>query len=371
MFQKAREKTYLESTSILMLLVNWRKHVAIILLLTFVGSFVLSGTYFIKPKFKSSVVFFPSATNSLSKAILEESNSEKQDILAYGDEEQAEQMLQILNSDEISEAIIKKYDLLNHYGIQKEEEFPNTKLHKIYKENISYARTEYMSVRIDVLDTDPQMAADIANDIAALLDSTKTKIQRSRATDALNIIKGAYEEKLVTMKAKEDSLMKICRLGVMDFLSQSEIVNKEFTLASALYQNEKASLKVLQKYKSENDTAIISTKARISGAEARISNLQAQLNNLTQYGGASVSLNAELKLDREELSKLKKQYDKLSVDANQTLTPKFVVNKAAKAEKKSYPVRWLIVAVSLCLSFILSVIVISVFEKVKEIKYNL
>ena len=194
MFQKARDKTYLESTSLLFLLVRWRKSLIIIFLITLVGSIVFSGPAFITPKYRASVIFFPSATNSISKAIMEESNSEKQDILAFGEEEQAEQMLQILNSDEIRETIIKKYDLLNHYNIQSDAEYPMTDLYQKIKNNISFTRTEYMSVRIDVLDKDPQMAADIANDISSLVDSVKTKIQRSRAEDALAIIKKSYEE---------------------------------------------------------------------------------------------------------------------------------------------------------------------------------
>src|SRR5436190_22489966 len=124
MFQKARDKTYLESTSLLFLLVRWNKSVIVMILITLVGSIVFSGPVFITPKFKSSVIFFPSSTNSISKAILDETTSEKQDILAYGEEEQAEQMLQILNSDDIRTEIIQKYDLMNHYGIDKDDSYP-------------------------------------------------------------------------------------------------------------------------------------------------------------------------------------------------------------------------------------------------------
>jgi uncharacterized protein involved in exopolysaccharide biosynthesis len=371
MFQKAREATYLESSSLLFLLLRWRKPLIIIFIITLVASFIFSGPLFIKPKYRSSVVFFPSATNSVSKALLEESPSEKQDILAFGEEEQAEQMLQILNSDEIRELIIKKYNLLSHYEIQPDDDYPMTRLNEKFKDNISFSRTEFMSVRIDVLDNDAEMAANIANDIASLLDSMKTKIQRSRAEAALVIVKSAYDAMSASMKVKEDSLRRICEMGVMDFEAQAEILNKEFALASGTFANENASLPILEKYKSENDTSIIRTKARIDGAKARMKSIETQMHLLTKYGGASVSLNEELKLDREELSKIKKQYDKLSVDANQNLTPKFIVNKAVRAEKKSYPVRWLIVLIAVTLTFILSLIVLLIIERTKEIKYNL
>jgi uncharacterized protein involved in exopolysaccharide biosynthesis len=371
MFQKARESAYLESTSLLFLLVRWRKPLVIVLISTTIAAFVFSGPLFIQPKFKSSVVFFPSSTNSISKAILEDSNSEKQDILAFGEEEQAEQMLQILNSDDIREIIIKKYDLLKHYNIKENDPFPLTSLYDKFKENISFSRTEFMSVRIDVLDPDPQMAANIANDIASLLDSMKIKIQRARAEDALRIIKFAYEEKLSGIRAKEDSLLKLRALGIMDYAVQNDILSTQFTIASTVFTNEKASLSVLQQFREANDSSIVNTKARIKGAEARITYLQEQLNNLAKYGGASVSLNQQLGIDREDLARIKKQYDKLSVDVTHNMTPKFIVNKAEKAEKKSYPMRWLIVVVSIAITFLLTVVILLVIERVREIKYNL
>lgn len=371
MFQKARETAYLESTSFLVVLIRWRKPLIIVTAVTALAAYIFSGPAFIQPKFKSSVVFFPSATNSVSKAIMEETNSEKQDILAFGEEEQAEQMLQILNSDEIRESIVNKYKLFEHYKIDPDQEYPMTALMEEYKDNINFSRTEFMSVRIDVMDSDPVMAANIANDIASLLDSMKTKIQRSRAAAALSIVEEAYQDKMNSMKAKEDSLLKLREMGVMDFKNQSIIWNEEYAKSNSIYNTERAMLSVYEKYKPAGDTAIINTKGRLKGAEERLHYLQSKLDMLAKYGGASVSLNEELTLERAELTKLKEQNDKLKVDANQNLTHKFIVNKAIKAEKKCYPVRWLILLVSVACVFLLSLVVILAFERLKEAQYKI
>lgn len=157
----------------------------------------------------------------------------------------------------------------------------------------------------------------------------------------------------------------------MDYTTQSQIVNSQYMAAIALFANEKASLQVIQKYRPENDSTVINTKARISGAEARIKELESQLDNLARYGGASVSLNANLTTEREELSKLEEQYDKIKIDVNQNLTHKFMVNQAVKSEKKAYPVRWLIVATTMIITLLLSLIVILSIEKYRELKYKI
>ncbi len=74
-----------------------------------------------------------------------------------------------------------------------------------------------------------------------------------------------------------------------------------------------------------------------------------------------------LEYEKEQLSHLRAKYQEAKVDAEQTLPHKFVVNNAYKAEKKSYPVRWLIVVVSTISAFLLSILVIVALENFKKL----
>lgn len=369
MFQKAKESKIEESTGLLFFLIQWWKPLAVIAVVTLIASAIFSGPSFITPKYKSSVIFFPAASNSLSKALLEEnSSSEKNDILAFGEEEQAEQLLQILNSDEIRKTIIEKYQLMQHYNIDATSSYPMTKLNDVYENNISYHRTEYLSVRIDVLDTDAEMAANIANDIAALLDSMKTKMQHARALQGLNVVQGEYEYKKTAIAQKEDSLKLIRGKGVIDYRNQALAWNEELAKAFSIYHSENARLVELEKKYTADDTSVINARASRNGAASSVKNLEEKIKLLADYGGASLSLSEELSLEREQLNKIKARYDQMKVDAFQTVPQKFIVNKAEKSEKKYYPVRWLIVIVSLLGMLLVSIITILLWEKVRKFK---
>ena len=63
---------------------------------------------------------FPVATNSISKVLISQNSGIKEDILGIGEEEQAEQMLQMLNSNLIRDRIIQKYNLIEHYNIPRD-----------------------------------------------------------------------------------------------------------------------------------------------------------------------------------------------------------------------------------------------------------
>lgn len=318
---------------------KWRKPILIVTISAAVLSAVAS--LFIKNKYQSTVIMFPSTTHSISKALIDVQGTSKADLLEFGMEEDADQMVQILNSDEIFQKIVQKFDLMKHYDIDPEGKLANTKLRKEYDGNISFKRTEYLSVRVDVMDEDPQTAADIANEIAAQLDTVKNRMQKERAQEGLKIVKQEYDEMAGYIKSMEDSLKSIRRRGINDYESQAEVLNKEYATALA------------------------------RGDQRAIHALEEKLNILSEYGGEYVALKEGLELYREQLSLLKVKLKEATVDATQPISHKFVVNHAYKAEKKTYPKRSLIVIFSTLAAFALSLFVIIGIENWRAYRASL
>jgi capsular polysaccharide biosynthesis protein len=371
MYKKQQEQNYLEATSVLYFVLKWKKPLLIVTLVAVIGSVIFSGETFITPKYKSTVILFPASTNSVSKGVLEDHPGDKQDILAFGEEEQAEQLLQILNSNEIRDRIAGKYKLMSHYHIDATKSYPYTQLESEYSSNITFQRTEFMSIRIDVMDEDPQMAADIANDIAAFADSMKNKIQHTRALEAVRIIEDEYNQKHSEIASKEDSLRMIQGLGIYDYGIQNQVLNEEYGKAKAIYTNGTAALPVLEKYRGENDTMVIATRAHVQGAEAQIKDLEVKLAVFSKYGSSFNVLKDELWRNREQLSKIKERSERIKADAEENLTSKFIVNNAVRAEKKSYPIRWLIVLVFTMSAFLFALLLIFGIEKYNSFKTTL
>jgi len=278
-------------------------------------------------------------------------------------------MLQILFSDDIRDEIIARYNLVQHYDIDTTDAFPKTRLYRKFAENINFERTEYMSVKIEVLDADAKTAANIANDIAALVDSCKTKMQRERAVVGLRIVENEYKELLENILKIEADLDTARRKGVFDFKTQSAILNEEHSIASSLFENQTATLTVLEKHKPAGDTSVVNTRARIKGAEAQIQYLDTKLNELVKYGGVNLRQMENLELEQKKLSILREKYNSARIDAEQVLPQKFTVNRATPAEKKTYPVRWLIVLITGLTAFSISLIILLTLENLRHFKY--
>jgi len=316
-----------------------RKILISITVVAVLASAIFSSPFFIPPKFKSTVVLFPTSTNSISRALLSDNQGYKQDLLQFGEEENAEQLLQILNSSKIRNRIVKKYNLMKHYDIDQEGKFKRTLLMKEYESNIRYRRTENMAVEISVLDIDPDTAALIANDISALLDTVKIKMQKERAYKGYLIVKREHESLKIDIRVKEDSLTKLRELGVQDYETQSEMINRQLAIEIAKNANS-SSVKALNK----------------------------KMEILAKYGGPYVSLRDALEHDKKRFSEVSEKYDKARIDAEEELPQTFIVDRAFPAEKKTYPVRWVIVAVATLSSLLLSMFVLIMLEGIKQEK---
>ena len=323
-----------DSSNIVVFLYKWRKPLFIVIIVALIGSWFFSLPWFITPKYKSTVVMFPASTNSVSKALLTEQRQVGQDIMSFGEDEQAEQMMQILNSNKIRDRVARKFNLMEHYDIDSTARYKYSLLFNEYERNISFRRTPFMAVQIIVFDTDPQLAADIANTIAALLDSIKNEMQHERAIQGLAVVEIEHEALQQEVNTIVDSLVALGKLGVNDVEYQSQVFNQQMAIAI------------------------------MEGNTEAQRQLQKRLDILGQYGGIYMSLKNALEYKTEQLTMIQARLKEATVDARESLPQKFIVSDAFKAEKKSYPIRWLVIVVSTLSALFLTIIVIMIIEKI-------
>lgn len=320
------EQGEIDSLNLLKLINYRRKPFLIILLLTALFTFIFTGPRFITPLYKSTVILYPTASNSISKVLLSTNFTTNKDLLEFGEDEQTERMLQILNSTKIKNRIIEKYKLMDHYDISSGNKYRFTDLYDEYDSKFRFRKTEYMAVKITVSDRDPAFASRMANDVAELFDSTMNLMQKEVAIKAFRIVENEYNSLRGEVKAMEDSLNSLRRLGIHDYESQAEMINQQ--LAIELAKNNHAGIKALE----------------------------SRLDVLAKYGGQYVSIRDNLEHERKQLSQIKAKYEEAKVDATQNLPHKFVVSEAFEAERSSYPLRWLIMLIAIFSTFILLVI---------------
>ena len=314
------------------LLVEYWKPILIILAVAALCGILFSAPFFITPLYKSTTIIYPTSSNSISKVLISTTYQSEKDIMNFGEDEQTEQMLQVLNSNRVRDKVISRFNLMEHYNI-KDSKYPITKLNKLYDARIKFRRTEYNAVKITVLDSDAELSSRIANEIAEIFDSTMNQMQKEVAIEAFRIVDQEYNALVAEMNMLEDSLNTLRKLGVFDYESQVEMLSQQL--------------------------AVELGKGNTQG----VKNIQEQLDILAEYGGASYAINERLDNDRLQLSLVKSKYEEAKVDATEFIPHKFVVTSAFKAERKSYPVRWLIVVITVLSTFLLLIFCIVFYDR--------
>ena len=303
--------------------------------IAFVASIIIS--LLITPRFQSQVILFPAASVSVSKNLVETAviTSDTKDILTFGEDEEAERLLQILKSDQIKRHIVDRFHLMDHYEIDTSNKFKNTLLFRKLEGNISFRRTEFLSIEISVLDEDAQMAADIANGIANYIDSVYFNIKKARATEAYAIVEREYNSSRQLIEQLTDSLGKIRDLGIHDYETMAEAMNTAYGEAVA------------------------------RGNTRAIDVIEDKMALMAKYGGIYVELDDRLEWEIERFSLLKSKFAAAKVNLESTMTNVFVIDYANKAEKKATPRRSIIVVISTLSTFALTLLILLIIDNIK------
>lgn len=283
------------------------------------------------PVYRSTAVVFPAATSTVS---FSEQRNAKAASMDFGEEEQAEQLVQILQSSRIRDKIVAQFDLMNHYDISPSDPNKHFKLVEKYNDNFLFVRTRYGSIQIDVLDTEPQMAADMANKIVDLIDTVKNEMIRERTLPAYEINKRKKEQ-------MEDDREFV--LAKLDSLAELGVVSLEGR--TNLFQ------------------AYVDSKSAQEKAEIK-KTIDVNLKHGSQFDGLEFIRNEKIM----KLEEFMVSYEQAESDANTAFNHKFIVERAVVADKKDKPKRMIIVLLATIGSFVFMVFALLINERIKELK---
>jgi uncharacterized protein involved in exopolysaccharide biosynthesis len=311
---------YNNSVKLIGLLGRWRKELAVVAAVAAVLSVFFSSPLIIDPKFRSVAVLYPS------------------NIIPMGTETPTEQMLQLLESDQIRDSIINFYDLHSVYGIPKDSEGSRSRMLRKYNSMVTSRKTEYESVVVEVLDIDAQRASDMVNSIIHFFNRKAKQLQKEKSIELVVILTSSACEKRHEMDSMEAVLTGIRReYGILDYGLQTE-------------------------YATERYLDVITTPSK-KGAAKEIEPL---LNALKEKGGEFVALNEHLWRTRGNYNNLKEQLEKARQDVDKQLTYCNIISHPEVADKKAYPIRWLIVLSSVLGALLVAFVTIAVIENLRE-----
>ncbi len=294
-------------------------HLAVILVIAFVGSIVFSGPWIITPKYKSWAVVYPA------------------NISPYSEESETEQMFQILQASYVRDQVIEKFDLGKHYDISKDGKHYQTYLFLEYNENVSVSKTPGEAIRIEVLDEDPVIAKQMVEAILAAYNQKIKMLHNEKFREVVEMWGRAVERKKQTIDSLETQLNKLAvEDGLMNYESQSTEVIK----------------------------GLLGT---VEGGSTRINKkeVEALKTSIEEKGGLLLLTLDNIEHEGVILRELTKEYDLAYSNYDRQYTYTNEIESPYVSDKKATPVRWLIVVLTMFATLFFALVFIGILENLK------
>jgi len=303
--------------------VIWRRkfHFILIGIVAIILAAIFSGPAFIQPKFKSTARIYP--TN----------------LWVLSEESETEQMLEILNSRDIKLKMFDAFNLDEVYKIAPDDPHYLTYMIDIYNDNVSASKTKFETVEIDVLDYNPQRASDMCDSIIYFYNGKIRQMHKAKDLEMVKISRKGLDKKYIeldTLINQLDSVRK--NYGILDYERQVDRVTEGYMEALA--------------------------NGRATSSDTReIKNLY---ENLAEQGSQVQLLEGRYQFLQIAIDSLTTQYEHYLSEYEKDITYAHIVEYPVPADKKSYPVRWLIVAFSTVSAVFLALLVFLVLDYRKK-----
>ncbi len=290
---------FFDNQRILTLIWKRKFHFIAIGVIAILLSAIFSGPAFIKPKFRSTARVYP--TN----------------ISAISEESESEQMLEILNSNDIKLKMFDAFNLDEEYKIEKDDPHYLTYMFEIYNKNVKTSKTEYETVEINVMDHQPERACNMCDSIIHFYNRKVGEMHKAKNLEMVQITRKELNKKIEeydTLKVQLNDIRE--KYAVYDFAGQSPEITRGYMSALATGR----------------------------GSTSDAQKIEKLYKNFAEKGSEIQWLEKLNRSAINQIDSLRRLHEIYMMEYEKNITYSHVVEHPFPADKKSYPVRWLIVA---------------------------
>lgn len=312
---------FFDNQRILTLIWKRKFHFIIIGVIAILLGAIFSGPAFIKPKYRSTARIYPSNIGEMSE------------------ESKTEQMLEILNSNDIKIKMFNTFDLDEAYNIKKDDPKYLTYMFDIYNKNVKTSKTQFETVEINVMDFIPERAAVMCDSIIRFYNYKVADIYKVKTWEMVQILKKQLDLKYAAKDTIEAKLNQVrAETGIIDFENQVPEVTRGYMTALATGRSSAADTKEIKKL----------------------------YDSMIKKGTDSYWLEKRYNFLINEIDSVNTLYEINLSEYEKNITYSHIVESPFPADKKAYPVRWLIVLFSAVSAVFFALLVFLVLDYKKE-----
>ena len=282
----------------------------------------------------------------------------------------------ILESRTVRENVVKKFDLISRYN-SKDVELAMEALNQYVELRVS----EEGSLIITVLDKDPIVARDIANELILQLDEVNRRLSSEKGHFNREFLEERLMQNRNDLKIAEDELKHFQQTyGLIDVPNQvaaaietyaqvyTKKVEADIQYEIAKYTYSSNDPKVLQLLKMKSELNQLLDEMTTLGDDKKV---LLAFQDLPELGLEYARLYREVELQSKIMEFLLPQYEQARMEETKDIPSLQVIDKPYVALNKAKPQRSLIVIASTVMAFLMSIIYILIEYRTRDLRKKL
>jgi len=355
---------------VIRILFRWRKHLIITVAIAAIGSVIISLV--LPVYYEATTTLLP--VNPLLKSPNHVFGTSTENPEPFGTEEDLDRMLAIAESKELTDYVIKEFDLYNHYNIDSSEVKAPYKIKKKLFKLYNAQKNEYGEIEISVEDKDKDLARDMANAIRVKMDEIDQKLMKENQLSTVKMYEKELNGKDDYLKLMKDSLSNLRqKYGIYDIKAQGEFISQTIPKLQSQLAGARGGLKYYKGIGQRDSARVLEARVReLSGQLSAFSGAGEGFNLSTFNEGREKILFIEQFLESysEEVAEQREIYRRYKSVAESNIPSIYTVEAAYTPVVKSYPIRWLIVIGSTFVAFVLALMAILLLDRYSDVKWN-
>jgi len=318
------------------ILIRWKNFIIVNFLIVFITTVVI---VFLLPRwYKSTASLLPPKQSDIfgslgaSSSILKGIGSLSK-LGGLGQKSNAYNYYAILKSRTTMESVIKKFDLIKVYDISDNS---MEKTIKELEENVAFEEQTDENITIEVLDKDSVRAAAMANYFVQMLNEGSIRLGTLEARNNREFIEQRLAEVNKNLHDSEEAMRKFQERSAMIITpEQTSGVDAVATLYGMKAKKE-IEVAIMERSVTPDNPLLRQNKLELA-------ELEKKLLTIPQVGITSLRLYRDMLIQQKILEFLVPIYEQAKIDEQKDLPVLLVLDKAVPAERKSRPLRALII----------------------------
>jgi tyrosine-protein kinase Etk/Wzc len=361
--------------SVLQVAFRWRKTIRNVCILALVGSIGIS--LLLKNYYQATTSFYPGSAQLFSPELTFGSTGQVQDY--FGGDRELDRIIQISNSPEMVDFMVTKFNLYDHYDIDSTAKFASYKVRQRFGRLYIAEKNKNAAVEISVEDTDPQMAADMANAAREHVNDIAARLVKESQADLLSAFQTNLQRKYGELKILSDSVQRIQReYGIYDVGIQGSQMTSALIGARMEVTKNRARLEILDGNPLVAKDTVELIKAELRAYERQLAELQQPsmadkgltLNRINEVMPRINILSDMHYQARKQMTYDLERYNQILAAYKTQIQAIHVVQRADVPLIKSRPSRSIIVIASVVAAFLFSILGALLAEVYRDLRWR-